>query len=132
MLRLVHAKSHGLKPSYLIGKVAELTGASCKAIRLYEEMQVIPKPARRGKYRIYSEQDIFLIHMIKQAQGMGFSLNEIRDLVCQRVTQQQFPLEFANQLLQRKRAALRDEMDDLQALDRHIADIQKQMNDIFA
>lgn len=42
-----------------IGKVAEMTGASRKAIRLYESLGLISAPRRKGQYRIYSERDVF-------------------------------------------------------------------------
>ena len=49
-----------------IGKLAKLTGASPKAIRLYESIGLIPIPSREGKYRIYSDKDVALVHMIRR------------------------------------------------------------------
>lgn len=64
-----------------IGKVAQLTGASCKATRHYERIGLIPEPARKGHYRHYSESDAVIIHMIKTAQSVGFSLDDLRELI---------------------------------------------------
>lgn len=75
---LFTSQSHQTEPCMYIGKVAEITGASRKAIRHYESIGLIPRPRRQGKYRIYSELDAFLIHMVKHAQSVGFSLKEIK------------------------------------------------------
>lgn len=61
-----------------IGQAARLTGATPKAIRLYEQIGILRTPSRRGKYRVYSPADIALIQLLKEAQHLGFSLAEIR------------------------------------------------------
>ena|SRR3989344_5972503 len=125
------AHSHRTVPYLYIGKVAEITGASCKAIRHYESLKLIPAPPRRGKYRIYSEQDIFLIHMVKHGQAVGFSLKELKALVAARVNEACFPLNLANDLFDGKRAALRDEIKALEELDQRLIALKKDMNRIF-
>jgi DNA-binding transcriptional MerR regulator len=125
------AQSHQTEPYLYIGKVAEITGASCKAIRHYESIGLIPVPRRRGKYRIYSEQDVFLIHMVRHAQLVGFSLKEIKVLVAEKIKGAKFPLQLANDLFERKRAVLRDEVKALQELDRRLEALKEDMNRIF-
>lgn len=68
-------------PQLYIGRVAELTGATRKAIRHYESLGLLPQVARTGNYRVYSERDVFLVHMIKHAQSFGFSLAELLALI---------------------------------------------------
>ncbi len=58
MHRIFTSQTHQEKPYLYIGKVAKITGASCKAIRHYESIGLIPISQRRGKYRVYSERDI--------------------------------------------------------------------------
>ena len=36
-----------------IGEFARLAGTTPKAIRLYEQLGLLPEPRRRGKYRVY-------------------------------------------------------------------------------
>lgn len=62
-----------------IGKVSHLTGASERAIRLYEEMGLL-KVQRQGKYRVYTQQDVEFIQLIKQAQALGVQLSELVEL----------------------------------------------------
>lgn len=61
----------------LIGTVAKATGASPKAIRLYETLGLLPTVRRRGSYRVYDEEDVRRIKWIKQAQALGFKLSEL-------------------------------------------------------
>ncbi|MCK5830249.1 MAG: MerR family transcriptional regulator [Methylococcales bacterium] len=64
-----------------IGEVSKLTGATPKAIRLYESMGLIPIPERKGKYRHYKNNDIGLIKIIKEGQQFGLKLSEIKQLI---------------------------------------------------
>ena len=125
------AQTHRDEPCLYIGKVAEMTGASRRAIRHYESLGLLPTPKRRGKYRVYSEQDVFLVHMIKHAQSFGFCLAELKELVAAKINKKQFPLELANALFDRKRVALRDEINALRKLDQGLIDLKGEMNRIF-
>ncbi len=124
-------KNHSEVPCYFIGKVARLTGASPRAIRLYESLKLIPRPGRRGKYRVYSERDVVVIHMIKRAQAVGFALAEIRDVVAEKVRSNRFPLKTANAMVERKRLAVRAEIAALRDVDRRLVALQKEMKQRF-
>ncbi len=118
-------------PSLYIGKLAELSGASRKAIRHYEALGLLPPAARKGSYRVYSERDVFLVHMIKHAQSFGFSLAELRELVAATADKPRFPLKLARALIARKRAAMRRQIADIRALDRQLAQLVRNMNRMF-
>lgn len=60
-----------------IGELSKRTGATPKAIRLYESMGLIGQVARMGVYRIYSEAQVNQVRLIKQAQAMGFKLADV-------------------------------------------------------
>lgn len=115
----------------LIGQIAALTGASRRAIRLYESRGLIPPPRRKGRYRIYSEHEAMLVHMIKTAQSVGFSLNEVREMVAHKAQHKTFPLQLANALFAKKRLALREQIAAIRALDRRLVSLQKLMNRTF-
>mgnify|MGYP003423517954 FL=1 len=125
------AKNQRETPSLYIGKLAELTGASRKAIRHYEALGLLPPAARKGNYRIYSERDVFLVHMIKHAQSFGFSLAELHELVAATADRSRFPLKLANALIARKRLALRRQIADIRALDRGLAQVLRDLNRLF-
>lgn len=125
---LRYRADHGESLLY-IGKVAEITGASRKAIRHYEALGLLPPPQRRGSNRIYSGRDVFIVHVIKHAQNYGFTLTELRELVTAISKQDNFPIQAALAAVERKRAAVRREAAALRALDRRLgellADIKK-------
>ncbi len=62
-----------------IKQASDLSGATQRAIRLYESLGLI-EVARSGKYRVYTETHIKLIKMIKEAQTLGIQLSEIVSL----------------------------------------------------
>jgi DNA-binding transcriptional MerR regulator len=66
----------------LIGEAAKQAGSSRKALRLYEAAGILPAPRRTAAgYRVYSEATLDLLAFIKQAQRLGFTLDEIKEIV---------------------------------------------------
>ncbi len=62
-----------------IKEASELSGATQRAIRLYESLGLLDV-SRSGKYRVYSSANINLIKIIKEAQTLGIKLSEIVSL----------------------------------------------------
>ncbi|MBP2477477.1 DNA-binding transcriptional MerR regulator [Crossiella equi] len=64
-----------------IGELADLVGASTRALRYYEEQGLLP--ARRGAngHRKYTEHDLRLVREIRSLLDIGFSLEETRPFV---------------------------------------------------
>jgi len=66
-----------------IGTAAREAGVGVETIRFYEREGLVPqptKPAGNG-YRIYPEETGLPDTFIRQAQSLGFSLGEIRELL---------------------------------------------------
>lgn len=65
-----------------IGKAAKLSGVSAKAIRLYEQRQLLG-PAERtpGGYRTYGPDDLAVLRFIRQARAVGLHLDDIRRIL---------------------------------------------------
>lgn len=64
-----------------IGKAAQLSGTTIKAIRHYEAIGLLPAPQRQGQYRVYSAQNVELLTFIKCAQQLGFKLKELQEIL---------------------------------------------------
>jgi len=60
-----------------IGEIAKRAGATPKAIRLYESLGLLGQVLRMGAYRVYTEQHVTQVRLIKQAQAMGFKLADV-------------------------------------------------------
>jgi MerR family mercuric resistance operon transcriptional regulator len=65
-----------------IGDVAKLSGIGIETLRFYEKSGLLDKPARTfSGYRMYSQEVVERLAFIKQAQALGFSLDEIRRII---------------------------------------------------
>lgn len=65
-----------------IGEASRLTGVSAKMIRHYEAIGLIPSADRReSNYRDYGHHDVHRLGFIRRARDLGFSIEEIRDLL---------------------------------------------------
>ncbi len=65
-----------------IGTVAEKSGVPPKSIRYYESIGLIqPAERRPNGYRSYSPLDMRTLAFIKRARSLGFSVEEVRDLL---------------------------------------------------
>jgi len=69
-----------------IGKVARGAGLRIDTVRYYEREGLLNKPARTASgYRNYSPEAVARLRFICQAKELGFSLNEIKELLSLRV-----------------------------------------------
>ncbi|MBL4613602.1 MAG: Cu(I)-responsive transcriptional regulator [Magnetovibrio sp.] len=65
-----------------IGQVAKLSDVSAKTIRYYESIELIPKAARSNNgYRDYSGNDVQTLRFIKRSRNLGFSVNDVANLL---------------------------------------------------
>lgn len=65
-----------------IGEVAELSGVPAKTIRYYESVGLIEQPRRRDNgYRTYSGKEVEQLRFISRARGLGFSVQQVGDLL---------------------------------------------------
>lgn len=68
--------------SLTIGEAAKQSGVTSKMIRHYEAIGLIPKARRtEGDYRLYSTEDLHRLRFIRRARGLGFSIQEIEQLL---------------------------------------------------
>ncbi|MBI2466546.1 MAG: heavy metal-responsive transcriptional regulator [Candidatus Rokubacteria bacterium] len=103
-----------------IGEVAGRAGVGAKAIRFYEARGILPEPPRGANgYRLYPPEAVSLVAFVKQAQGLGLTLAEIKDIVAIRQGGRP-PCPHVHHLLQQKAMELDRKLKDLLALRRRI------------
>jgi Cu(I)-responsive transcriptional regulator len=79
MLEHADALERGLMD---IGRASKASGVSVKMIRHYEAIGLLPKVARTfANYRVYRESDVHTLRFIRRARALGFSMNDIQELV---------------------------------------------------
>ena len=73
--------------SLTIGALAKKARVGVETVRFYERRGLVRRPARpRAGYRAYPEEAIGRIRFIRNAQALGFTLHEVKELLALRVT----------------------------------------------
>lgn len=107
--------------NYTIGALAQAAGVNLETIRFYQRRGLMPEPVRpQGSIRRYGETDLARVRFIKSAQRLGFSLDEVEELLkledgsrCGEVREQGA----------RKLADVRTRLADLQRIEQVLADL---------
>ncbi len=69
-----------------VGQFARRAGVNVETVRYYERRGLLPRPVRRASgYRQYGGDAVTRMQFIKHAQTLGFSLDEISELLSLRV-----------------------------------------------
>ncbi|MFI6213261.1 MerR family transcriptional regulator [Nocardia brasiliensis] len=64
------------------GQVAAAAGVNIQTLRYYERRGLLARPDRSlGGHRLYPEQTVTVLRVIKAAQKLGFTLEEVADLL---------------------------------------------------
>ena len=65
-----------------IGQLSRRTGVPIDTVRYYEKQRLLPPPTRSASgYRHYEADDVLRLTFIRRAKALGFTLEEIRDLL---------------------------------------------------
>ncbi len=89
-----------------IGAVAQQTGLSLKAIRLYEAKGLITPPQRIGCYRDYSPQQLQQLLLLRDARAFGLSIRQLQQLT----TQQPIQASHLRDLLHQRQQQLQQQL----------------------
>jgi MerR family transcriptional regulator, copper efflux regulator len=101
---------------YQIGEVTRRLNISADTLRYYEKIHLLPHISRNSSgLRIYCDKDLSRLKFIKRAQRMGFSLEEIAQLLTFREAPQQAKPEIRH-LAGEKLADIEEHLRELQTL----------------
>ena len=108
----------------LIGEVARRGGVSRKALRLYEAEGILPPPRRTASgYRVYGSDTLALLSFIRKAQRLGFTLDEIREIVGMK-REGRVPCLRVRDLVRRKAEELDQKLSDLMEIRKGLRALQ--------
>jgi MerR family copper efflux transcriptional regulator len=100
--------------SLTIGVVAKRVGVAIDTIRYYERAGLLPEPVRRASgYRSYGEGTLAQLRFIRRAKELGFTLEEIRELLALS-TDRQHGVKSVKRRAQQRLAAIELRIAELQ------------------
>ncbi len=101
-----------------IGAAAKATGLSIDTIRFYEKAGLLRRSARtEGGFRLFGPGEIQTLRFVRKSQELGFSLNEIRELLILR-SEAVPACTHVRDLLEHKLARVEEKIGELQGLAR--------------
>jgi DNA-binding transcriptional MerR regulator len=96
-----------------IGEVSKRSGIGIEALRFYERSGVLEKPSRtESGYRVYDEAVLERLAFIKQAQALGFSLDEVKRIIEDARTGQS-PCDEVREIVRHRLADLDERMREM-------------------
>jgi MerR family transcriptional regulator, copper efflux regulator len=105
-----------------IGEVSKLSGVGVEALRFYEKSGLLDRPARtEGGYRVYSADVLDRLAFIKQAQVLGFSLDEIKRVIADARAGRQ-PCDEVREIVRRRLAELDERMREMRLYRKELAE----------
>lgn len=106
-----------------IGDLANATGTKVQTIRYYEEIGLLPPPARtEGNYRAYDTSTLRRLSFIRRSRDLGFGLDHIRELLSL-ADHKDWSCGAVETIAREHRTAVERKITDLAALDRELARI---------
>lgn len=100
-----------------IGQAARAAGVNVETVRYYERRGLVPRPPKPadGGFRRYPPSTVRCLRFIKDAQGIGFSLAEISELLFLKV-QPDATCRDVRRLAEQKRVEVQDRLKQLQRI----------------
>lgn len=108
-----------------IGQAARKAGVQAGTIRFYEQRGLLSPDRTAANYRVYSGEDLRRLEFIRRGQELGFTLEEIRELL----ELEARPGARCGDVLkraERKREAIREKIRMLQSMDRALGALIRQ------
>lgn len=103
-----------------IQELTRITGVSAKTIRYYEEIGLLPAPARgENNYRQYDERDAERLRLVAGARRLDLSLEEIREILAMR-ERREAPCRVLLERLEQKADEIAERIHALQQMENEL------------
>jgi MerR family copper efflux transcriptional regulator len=104
-----------------IGEVSKLSGIGIEALRFYEKSGLLNRPARTGSgYRLYPREVLERLAFIKRAQVLGFSLDEVKQIIAESAAGQS-PCHGVREVVRRRLRELDERMAQMKQYRKELA-----------
>ncbi|HYJ18561.1 MAG TPA: MerR family DNA-binding transcriptional regulator [Burkholderiales bacterium] len=119
--------------TYSITDLAREFGLTTRAIRFYEDHGLLA-PKRAGRTRVYGHRDRVRLKLTVRGKRLGFSLVQIRELIdmYDSTGDDHAQLERFLQVLEKRRAILQQQREDIEAVLGEIDAFERQCHDLLA
>jgi MerR family copper efflux transcriptional regulator len=105
-----------------IGEVSKRSGVGVEALRFYEKGGLLDNPPRTySGYRVYGEDVLERLAFIKRAQALGFSLDEIRQIIDD-ARKGESPCDEVREIVRRRLAELDERMREMRLYRKELAE----------
>ncbi|KGT74005.1 hypothetical protein MA20_41625 [Bradyrhizobium japonicum] len=104
-----------------IGVLAKAAGVSVPTIRYYESIGLLMPPARQGGQRVYGEQALGAIRLIRHCRDLDFSIDETRELLAS--VQGCVPCSETRTFAEKHLGAIRTKIAELRVLEATVASL---------
>jgi len=118
------------KDMFFIGELGKQIDINPKTIRYYEEISILPRPKRgTNNYRVYSLDTVNRLSFIRKAQGLGFTLREIKEVltISDRGND---PCEHVGELLKRRIVDIEKKLMELKSVQIKLKKLEKEWSKI--
>ena len=110
-----------LSENLSIGVFAKAAGVNVETIRFYQRKGLLPEPDKPyGSIRRYGEADVTRVRFVKSAQRLGFSLDEVAELLR---LEDGTHCEEASTLAEHKLKDIREKMADLTRMESVLSEL---------
>lgn len=100
--------------AFTIRKLADAAGVGVEAVRYYQRGGLLTAPNRvDGGFRQYSSDDVLRLRFIKRAQALGYSLEDVAELMSLSATRDRLRVR---EITRERVAEIRERMADLQSM----------------
>lgn len=122
-------RDHAVVKGMQRAELAERTGCNLETVRYYEKVGLLPEPPRNASgYRSYDSAHERRLRFVLRARELGFSLDEIRELL-RLVDERDQPCAEARAIAAAHLNDVRTKVADLKRMERVLKDVVAQCAD---
>ncbi|MEO5714906.1 MAG: MerR family transcriptional regulator [Luteolibacter sp.] len=104
-------------PTWTRAALAKAAGVGAETLRFYEQKGLIEEPQRSASgYRLYRESDLERLQFIRRSQDLGFSLQDIRQIL-DLTNNIRTPRKKVRDFAEARLAVIRQKISDLRAME---------------